>query len=214
VSKRDRSLALRTAAAAAAYFVAFRLVQRRGVPLPSHDIYGEFYPNMGVAGEVAPGSVAFLRNDPERVTLRVGASERGFLVLSDSYFPGWRATIDDVETPIQRANYTFRLVEVPAGESVVEFRYAPRAPWIGAVVSAVTLLLAGLVLARPYVSGTLATNAALSDPAQRHADTRLPLLPIDLHVADRRPIAEAVLVRERLAQAIGARARERLQLVV
>ena len=89
------------------------------------------------------GAVEFDRNDPEHVSLRVRAPQRGFLVLSDQDAPGWVATVDGAPSPILRANYVFRAVEVPAGESTVEFVYRPLSLRIGAAISAVTAL--GLV---------------------------------------------------------------------
>jgi hypothetical protein len=101
-------------------------------------------PPSGFRGEEGdspgPGRVEFLRNEPEHVVLRVRAPARGFVVLADQYFPGWEATVNDKPTPIVRANYVFRLVEVPAGESRVEFRYAPGSVRLGAWVSGLTLL--------------------------------------------------------------------------
>ena len=98
-------------------------------------------------GSPGPGRVEFLRNEPEDVVLRVRAPARGFVVLADQYFPGWEATVNDTPTPIVRANYVFRLVEVPAGESRVEFRYAPGSVRLGAWVSGLTLLgVAGVVM--------------------------------------------------------------------
>jgi hypothetical protein len=98
----------------------------------------------GEPGEPAAGAVDFATDDPEHVVLRVDAPRRGFLLLSDQWFPGWQATVDGTPTPIARANYVFRLVEVPAGESVVDFRYRPRSVALGALVS--TLSIAGVVV--------------------------------------------------------------------
>jgi uncharacterized membrane protein YfhO len=69
-------------------------------------------------------------------------------VLSDQYFPGWRATVDGAPASIVRANYAFRLVEVPRGRSVVEFRYAPASVPIGAAVSGATLVGLAVLLRR------------------------------------------------------------------
>jgi uncharacterized membrane protein YfhO len=67
--------------------------------------------------------------------------------LSDLYFPGWQASVDGADTPIYRANYTFRLIEVPAGRSTVEFRYRPTSFLIGAILSALGLVVVvGLLL--------------------------------------------------------------------
>jgi hypothetical protein len=92
------------------------------------------------AGLAAAAAARFVTNDPEHLVIDVDAPAPGFLVLADQYYPGWRATVNGKDVPIQRANYTFRLVEVPAGSSRVEFRYRPASVAIGAAVSALTLV--------------------------------------------------------------------------
>lgn len=86
------------------------------------------------------GTVAFDINESTHIVLTVDASERGFVVLSDQYYPGWHATVNQSAAVIQRANYLFRLIEVPAGSSRVELRYRPTSLLAGALVSACTLL--------------------------------------------------------------------------
>ena len=102
----------------------------------------------GAPGDGRQGSVIFVQNDPERVVLRVDAPQRGFLVLADQWFPGWQATVGGTPVPILRADYVFRLVEVPAGRSTVEFRYVPDALLLGALISAVTAGAIVLALVR------------------------------------------------------------------
>jgi len=106
---------------------------------------------LGEPPEPGQAHVEFVTNDPEHLVLRVHAPQRGFLFLADQYFPGWHATVDGVPAPIARANYAFRVVAVPSGDSVVEFRYAPASVRAGAVVSGVALLgvVALLVTSRP-----------------------------------------------------------------
>jgi hypothetical protein len=90
----------------------------------------------------ADGQAEFLRNDPEHLIIRVRAPARGFLRLADEDLPGWSATLNGQPTPILRADFLFRAVEVPQGESLVEFRYAPRTILIGAAISAMSALAA------------------------------------------------------------------------
>ncbi|HSP95686.1 MAG TPA: YfhO family protein [Candidatus Dormibacteraeota bacterium] len=85
-------------------------------------------------------AVDFSVDEPEHVVLRVRAPARGFVHLADQHFPGWEATVNGAPAPILRASYLFRAVEVPAGESVVEFRYRPASLRIGAAISATTVL--------------------------------------------------------------------------
>lgn len=105
----------------------------------------------GFAGEPrhsGSGTVRFVRDDPEHIVLDVEAPARGFLLLADQHSPGWRASVDGAPATIRRANYTFRLIEVPAGASRVEFRYRPRSVAIGALISAAALAAVAVVLVR------------------------------------------------------------------
>ncbi|MBA3320981.1 MAG: YfhO family protein, partial [Pyrinomonadaceae bacterium] len=63
-----------------------------------------------------------------------------FLVLSDVYYPGWRAEVDGKAADVWRTNYALRGVAVPAGEHVVRFTYRPRSFYRGALVSGASLL--------------------------------------------------------------------------
>ncbi len=57
------------------------------------------------------------------VTIKVTAESDAFLVLSDSYYPGWKAEVDGVETMIFKANICQRAVRIPSGNHVVRFAY-------------------------------------------------------------------------------------------
>jgi hypothetical protein len=94
----------------------------------------------GAGSGLGGGSAEIIVDQPERVVVRVQAPVRGFLHLADQYFPGWGATVNGEPAPILRANYLFRAVEVPAGESTVEFRYRPTSVRVGAAITLLTLV--------------------------------------------------------------------------
>ncbi len=64
----------------------------------------------------------------------------GYLVLSDAYYPGWRATVDGDPVPILRADVMFRAVYVPQGEHMVEFSFVSPALRYGLVLSLLGLV--------------------------------------------------------------------------
>jgi hypothetical protein len=75
---------------------------------------------------VAAGNLIQLRVSPNRVFVRYEAGAAGILTLTDSYAPGWTATVNDVPAHIYRVNGVFRGVKLPsAGTHVVEFVYRP-----------------------------------------------------------------------------------------
>ena len=58
-----------------------------------------------------------------QVVIDVASRQGGLLVLADTYYPGWKATINGVETPIVRVNMMHRGVLVPPGKQTITFRY-------------------------------------------------------------------------------------------
>jgi len=66
-------------------------------------------------------NAAILDYSSSRIRIQVNASADRLLVLSDSYYPSWRATIDGDDTKIYKTNYAFRGVVVPEGDHTVEF---------------------------------------------------------------------------------------------
>ncbi len=81
------------------------------------------------------------RSEPERVALRLDAPSDGYLVLTDSYYPGWRAEVDGTQVGILRANGLHRAIPVSSGPHEIEFRYAPGSLRLGASISLASLVL-------------------------------------------------------------------------
>ncbi len=77
------------------------------------------------------------------VTIAVQSNEKALLFLSDTYFPGWHAYIDGKETPILRADYTFRSIVIPAGKHTVIFSYFPTSFLFGCSAFIVGVILLG-----------------------------------------------------------------------
>jgi hypothetical protein len=90
-----------------------------------------------------PGTARIVRYENERVEVRTSTRRPGLLVLTDSFYPGWKATVDGRDAPVHRVDYLVRGVPLPAGEHTVRFRYEPaswRAGWIISLVALVAVL--------------------------------------------------------------------------
>jgi hypothetical protein len=76
------------------------------------------------------------------------------LVVSENYYPGWRATADGKSAPVVRANYNLLGIALPAGTRRVQLRFVDAAYQRGkvitliAIVAALLLLVGGVVLER------------------------------------------------------------------
>jgi hypothetical protein len=75
---------------------------------------------------------------PNAVRIEVALDQDGYLVLSDTYYPGWRAYVDGEEKEILRANYAFRAVPLESGQYTVLFKYEPPSFKVGLAISLTT----------------------------------------------------------------------------
>ena len=103
-----------------------------------------------VEGEPGPGGspcrVRFTDMAPTHLVLEVESRGPSWLLVFDTWAPGWRAEVDGVEQPILRANGMFRLVALPARARRIALSYTPPGMRLGAVASTLGLLgLAALV---------------------------------------------------------------------
>jgi uncharacterized membrane protein YfhO len=72
----------------------------------------------------------------------------GLVLLTDTYYPGWKAYVDGERTELLEADYLFRGVAVPEGEHQIEFVYDPASFKIGVALSlsAIVCMLAMLAI--------------------------------------------------------------------
>jgi uncharacterized membrane protein YfhO len=94
-------------------------------------------------------SVKIMSYQPDEVKIEAHMPRPGFLLLLDTYFPGWTATVNGENVPVYRADYDFRAVSLPAGKETVCFSYRPRSLRIGIGLSAASLLVLGAILFWP-----------------------------------------------------------------
>jgi hypothetical protein len=117
---------------------------------------GDFDPSMEVVLEAKSleakttdpsGSLLELVDDgnPNRLRIEVKATADAWLVVSDEWYPGWRAEVDGKSVEIYPANYLFRAVRVPQGEHIVEFIYQPFSFTLGCILSLISWLLLGVL---------------------------------------------------------------------
>lgn len=124
------------------------LIDRPGEPAPMLLYGGGAQPADAAGGGAPPGRLEVLQDDPERVRIAVTAAMPATLVVGDAYARGWRALLDGAPASLDRANFLFRAVAVPAGRHEVTMEYRPESVQAGAAVSLVGLLLTGLWIAR------------------------------------------------------------------
>jgi hypothetical protein len=102
-----------------------------------------------VAGALTPctdassDNVTLAVHGNNRVIVKAALACPGMVILSDTFYPGWRATVDGKPAAILEADGIFRGVDVPAGEHIIDMKYRPMSVIGGGILS----LLAGLIAA-------------------------------------------------------------------
>ncbi len=100
-----------------------------------HILSGEFDPaTQAVLPEPPPeelegtgpviGQVDWVERRPNRLRLEVETDGPALLVISENWFPAWRAEVNGEDAPVLRANHTLRAIPVPGGSADVELRYS------------------------------------------------------------------------------------------
>ncbi len=101
-------------------------------------------------GGAPQATTEITRYDPNHVTILASTSANGFLFLSDSHYPDWKAYVDGVRTESYQADYAFRAVYLPAGQHTVEFIYEPESFKPTSRISLLTLIGSIVLLVSPW----------------------------------------------------------------
>lgn len=119
-----------------------------------------------------PASVELLKYTPNRLSLSFTSPEKGWLLVTDRWAPGWRAEVNGKPVEVYGANFLFRGVPVDAGSNVINFRYQPKAVLIATIVSWSALLIFAVlsVFKRLFILTRTASqeNPPYSDGSSQH----------------------------------------------
>ena len=90
--------------------------------------------------------------EAERIRLKTSTGAPGLLMMSEMYYPAWKAYVDGHPVPLFSADYMLRAVPVPAGDHTVELRYESPTLNAGIAISLVfCTTLVALVVARVVI---------------------------------------------------------------
>jgi hypothetical protein len=95
------------------------------------------------AGQVEPlnASCRVVSYSLEKIGLKASSNLPGYLVVSEVFYPGWRASVDGRNVEIRRGNFLFRVIPLEAGEHEIRLSFVSWPFRIGAVVSLLVLSL-------------------------------------------------------------------------
>ena len=102
--------------------------------------------------------VKILSQNSNTFRIDINAGQSGWLVFSDTWYPGWKAYLDQKEIPILHANYLFQAINIPAGDHIIVINYQPLSFFIGEILSFMSLIIIivwiGLYILRKHRFGS------------------------------------------------------------
>jgi O-antigen/teichoic acid export membrane protein len=116
---------------------------------PAREVLIEEHPTDSSAQACPYNPISIEKYAGNQVIIKSSQVCSGWLVLSDSYSPGWLAQIDEGDTHLYRADLNFRAVFVPAGDHTIRFKYSPISLRAGAIASFLGVM--ALVLGAAYL---------------------------------------------------------------
>ena len=108
-------------------------------------------------GQLAPGSnqVISLDQNDGLVTITTKNKDKGFLVVSNSFDPGWKAKINGQPVHLYQVDTSLIGLLVPPGDNIIELQYLPDSFMAGAKISLISLATLPLL---HYLAGRLKKN--------------------------------------------------------
>ncbi|MCD6290762.1 MAG: YfhO family protein [Anaerolineae bacterium] len=96
---------------------------------------------------ISPTPATWQLDGPNRVRITAELAAPGYLVVSQTWYPGWQAKLETgKQLPILRANYAFQAIPLPAGQHTVTLTFRPWLWWTGLAIELATLLASMVAL--------------------------------------------------------------------
>ena len=86
-------------------------------------------------------TVKILNQTDTRIEIQTHSNSPAFLILSDVYYPGWKASIDGKKTRVFQTNYISRGIALPQGDRLVKFEFKPLSFHLGLGISLASLFV-------------------------------------------------------------------------
>ncbi|OGE00704.1 hypothetical protein A3J17_04075 [Candidatus Curtissbacteria bacterium RIFCSPLOWO2_02_FULL_40_11] len=78
---------------------------------------------------------------PNAISFEINSDGEGLFVLTESYYPGWKAFTDEIEVEVLAANINSKAVVIPKGTHLLEFKYDPKSIRLGTTITSLGLII-------------------------------------------------------------------------
>jgi len=82
-----------------------------------------------------------LKYQPTEIIISTKSNKEGYLLLTDTFYPGWKATVNGKKAKIYLSDFAFRAAKIPKGECLIKFQFQPKSYQYGLLVSSIAAIL-------------------------------------------------------------------------
>ena len=113
---------------------------------PQRSVILEKAPDLPMTSEPVSGMISLIGETANEIAFEVETRNNAIFLLTNTFYPGWRATINDQPAEIIKANAAFQSVAVPAGRSTVKFSFRHERWNMGVSISLLSICIVGGLL--------------------------------------------------------------------
>ncbi len=111
----------------------------------------------GVEGE----SVKIIEYSSRRVVIEADIKSAGLIILSDTFYPGWRVSVNNETSEALRVDGILRGVLASTGKNVIVWEYRPRSFICGVIIFLASLVVCAFFFVRSRSRGSLTNGERL-----------------------------------------------------
>ena len=91
--------------------------------------------------------IQVISNQATAQQYRIESDGSGYLVIAQTWYPGWEARIDGEATELYQANLAFQAIYIPAGTSDINLEYAPTGAELAVTISLLSIFIMTILIA-------------------------------------------------------------------
>jgi hypothetical protein len=100
---------------------------------------------------VSSGSAILSSYTPQSIAIDIESPKEQYAILSDTYYPGWKATVNGNPVPVEKTLHTLRAIKIPQGHSTIQMTYEPDSLKFGVILSAISVLSLCILIRKKHI---------------------------------------------------------------
>ena len=103
----------------------------RPFPIEHAALVGSEYEHLNSGEKKCDSEALIVKDNADSLQISTKSTTGGYLIVSDTWYPGWKASANGVPTDVLKVNHALRAVSISPGNNLIELHYSPPLFWVG-----------------------------------------------------------------------------------